>query len=259
MPEGALSCVDVSLVFGGTVALEGVSLEVAAGEIVGIIGPNGSGKTSLINIISGYYRPNSGAVTFDGARIEGRRPQELRRRGIARVFQNLRLYNEMTVLENMELGMALDMSTTPGVVRATCGAIVGRRQAQIRRAARQHAQELLAANGFGAMLNVRVGAMSYGQRKELELLRALLEPPRLLLLDEPTSGVAQTDAAAIKTRLLEWHQKFGFGVIIVEHRLGWLFDVASRIVALSSGTVLAEGSPQEVAANAMVRSTYVGG
>ncbi|MDA8209934.1 MAG: ABC transporter ATP-binding protein [Actinomycetota bacterium] len=256
--DGRLVCNDVKLRFGGIVALDGVNMHVDAGEVVGIIGPNGSGKTSMINVLSGYYQPTSGSVVFDGRRIDGHRPQELRRMGIARVFQNLRLYNGLTVLENMELGMVQDMSSALGVVRATFGSIIGRRQTKLRQNARERASVLLSENGFGALADMHVGSLSYGQRKELELLRAIIEPPRLLLLDEPTSGVAHSDADLIKERLLEWQAQFGFAVVIVEHRLGWLFDVAHRVVALSSGTLLAEGSPEEVAADPVVRSAYVG-
>lgn len=256
--DGRLECTDVKLRFGGIVALDGVHLTVEPREVVGIIGPNGSGKTSLINVLSGYYRPTSGSVVFEGHRIDRHRPQELRRRGIARVFQNLRLYNGLTVLENIELGLVQDMSSALGVVRATCGSIVGRRQTKLRASARERARALLSENGFGALADVRVGSLSYGQRKELELLRAIIDAPRLLLLDEPTSGVAHSDADVIKERLLQWQAQFGFSVVIVEHRLGWLFDVANRVVALSSGTLLAEGSPEEVAADPIVRSAYVG-
>ncbi|MDA8103323.1 MAG: ABC transporter ATP-binding protein [Nitrospiraceae bacterium] len=256
--DGLLVCTGVKLRFGGIVALDGVDMTVETGEVVGIIGPNGSGKTSLINVLSGFYRPTAGSVVFDGHRIDRHRPQELRRRGIARVFQNLRLFNGLTVLENMELGLVQDMSSAFGVVRATCGSIVGQRQTKLRASARERASALLNENGFGTLANVRVGSLSYGQRKELELLRAILEPPRLLLLDEPTSGVAHSDAEVIKERLLEWQAQFGFAVVIVEHRLGWLFDIAHRVVALSSGTLLAEGTPEEVAADPVVRSAYVG-
>ena len=256
--DGRLVCKDVKLNFGGIRALDGVDLTVERDEIVGIIGPNGSGKTCLINVLSGYYYPTSGTVTFDDVRIDGHRPQYVRRLGLARVFQNLRLYNQLTVLENMELGMSLDLSTAFGVARNTCGAVFGRRQARVRAQARQRARKLLEDNGFGPLESRSAGSLSYGQRKELELLRAVLEPPRLLLLDEPTSGVAHTESETIKQRLTEWKEQFGYAVIIVEHRLGWLFDIADRVVALSSGCVIAEGRPEDVAADPAVRSVYVG-
>lgn len=258
-PEQArgLLCSELHLRFGGIVALAGVDFHVAPGEIVGVIGPNGSGKTCLVNILSGYYRPTAGTVDLDGRSIVGERPQHLRQLGIARVFQNLRLFDEMTVLENMELGLSLDMSSSLGVGRAVLGAVFWRHQAELRRIARERARMLLEDNGFGGMLATRAGSLSYGQRKELEVLRAIIEPPRLLLLDEPTSGVAHTDAEILKERLLDWQRQFGFGVVIVEHRLGWLFGIAQRVVALSSGTLLTEGSPADVAADPEVRRAYV--
>lgn len=256
--NGLLECRDVKLNFGGVVALNGVDFCVEPGEMVGIIGPNGSGKTSLVNVVSGYYHPTSGLITFAGEDLSRSRPQHARQLGISRVFQNLRLYPEMTVLENLELAMANDLSTSLGVARATLGALFWRRQARIRRDARERSTILLQENGFGTLLNFRVGSMSYGQRKELELLRSVANPPKLLLLDEPTAGVSMGVATEVKSRILSYREQFGCGIVVVEHRLGWLFDLVDRVVVLSGGQVIANGSPADVAADVEVRKAYVG-
>lgn len=258
--EGAtlLSCHDVKLHFGGVVALDGVDFQVGPGEMVGIIGPNGSGKTSLVNVISGYYHPTSGSVEFAGKDLSRSRPQHARQLGISRVFQNLRLYPEMTVLENLELSMADDLSTPLGVARATLGSFLWRRQSRIRDEVRERSRILLQENGFGSLLDFRVGSMSYGQRKELELLRSVANPPKLLLLDEPTAGVSMGVASEVKSRILSYREQFGCGVVVVEHRLGWLFDLVDRVVVLSGGQVIANGLPVDVAADVEVRKAYVG-
>ena len=254
-----LVCQNIKLHFGGVVALDGVDLIVNAGEIIGIIGPNGSGKTSLVNVISGYYHPTSGAVTFDGKDMSRSRPQHARHLGVSRVFQNLRLFPELTVTQNLELAMASDLSTPGGVARASIGSIFWSRQARIQRETRAKALEFLDGQGFGALRDVRVGAMSYGQRKEFELLRSVAIPPKLLLLDEPTAGVSMGVAADVKSKIHSCRDRFNCGIVVVEHRLGWLFDLVDRVVVLNSGQVIADGPPQEVAENEQVRRAYVGG
>jgi branched-chain amino acid transport system ATP-binding protein len=257
--EPLLRCDDVRIEFGGLKALDGVSLAIDGGEVVGVLGPNGSGKTSLVNIISGYYHPTGGRVLLDGSRIDGLSPQRVRRLGVARVFQNVRLYGDLTVLENMELGMGVDLATASGVAVGTVSAMFSGRQGKIRRDARSRALHILEENGFGQLASVRAGNLSYGQAKILEVLRAIAERPRLLLLDEPTSGVAESDAEALKARIHEWQETFGCAILIVEHRVGWLLDLASRIFVLDGGRLISEGEPQEVINDPAVRKAYVGG
>lgn len=256
--EALLDCRDVQVSFDGVIALAGIDLSIAPGEVLGVIGPNGSGKTSLVNVISGYYRPTGGGVTFAGQRIDGLRPQQIRALGIARVFQNLRLFDNLTVVENVEVAMAVDLARTRGVTQASVGAMVWRRQRRLRREARLKAVRLLEDNGFAGHLDTKAGSLSYGQRKELELLRALAEPPQLLLLDEPTSGVSRAEAEQVGERIALWRERTGCTLLIVEHRLGWLFDLAERIVVLNSGSVIAEGLPEAVANDPEVRTAYVG-
>jgi len=253
-----VECAGLGLRFGGIVALEDVDFSVGRDEIVGVVGPNGSGKTCLINILSGYYMPTAGSVLLEGSDVTHRRPQDLRRLGVSRIFQNLRLYGELTVLENMELGMARDLASSPGVARAIVSAGLTRRQTRRRADIREQAMVLLEEHGFAGLAEVKIRSLSYGQCKELELLRAVLEPPNLLLLDEPTAGVAETQADEVKDRILVWRQRLGCSIVVVEHRLQWLFDLADRIVVLNSGRVIAHGRPAEIARNEEVRAAYVG-
>lgn len=253
-----LTCEGLGISFGGIAALTDVDLRVEPGEAVGLIGPNGSGKTTLVNVISGYYRPDAGSVQLCGDMIHGRSPQHIRARGVSRAFQNLRLFPDMTVLENVELGMLDGVGRGLDVVRSTLRCVLGRGETRELERLRQGAQALLSENGLGHLATRRVAELSYGQRKEIELVRAVAIPPRLLLLDEPTSGVSEKDADFFKTRILEWQQQFGFAVVIVEHRLGWLFDIATKLVVLNGGRVIALGSPDEIAADSEVRRAYVG-
>jgi branched-chain amino acid transport system ATP-binding protein len=259
MNEMLLRCDDVHIEFGGLRALDGVTISVAPGETVGLLGPNGSGKTSLVNIVSGYYVPSSGRVLLEGKPIQGFSPHRVRRLGVSRVFQNVRLYGDLTVLENMELGMAIDLATGGGVAHATLAAIFTRKQSRLRREAREQATRLLEENGFASLAAMPARNLSYGQAKVLELLRAIAERPRLLLLDEPTSGVAEVDADMLKERIGEWKLRFGCAILIVEHRVGWLLDLASRVFVLDGGRLIAEGDPETVMADPVVRKAYVGG
>jgi branched-chain amino acid transport system ATP-binding protein len=195
---------------------------------------------------------------LEDVRIDGLSPQRVRRLGVSRVFQNVRLYGDLTVLENMELGMAVDLATASGVARGTVGAMFSGRQARLRREAREHATRLLEDNGFASLAQTPARNLSYGQAKILELLRAIAESPRLLLLDEPTSGVAEADADLLKARIAEWRERFGCAILIVEHRVGWLLDLASRVFVLDGGQLISEGDPQDVIADPVVRKAYVG-
>lgn len=248
----------VSLEFGGIVALDAVSLEVSTREIIGVIGSNGSGKTSLINVISGYYRPTRGDVLWNGRVVSGLPPQELKRLGMSRVFQNLRLFRDMTVLENLELAMCTDLARVRGVARGTLEAMLWHRQSRIRREARAAALRLLEENDWMKLATIKCGDLSYGQAKILELLRAVALPPELLLLDEPTSGVAESDAEVLKTKIVAWRNRFGFTTVIIEHRLAWLFDLVDRVIVLDHGQTIAVGTPSEVIEDESVRRAYAG-
>jgi branched-chain amino acid transport system ATP-binding protein len=187
-------------------------------------------------------------------------PNKIRALGIARVFQNIRLYSDMSVLDNVALGMATDLASWRGVGRASLGTIFGgRRQGRLWRRARARAEELLQDNGLAPVAQTAAGQLSYGVAKIVEILRAIAEQPRILLLDEPTSGVADVDAQNLRERLMGWQAEIGCAIVVVEHRIGWLRGLANRAYVLDGGVRISEGSVDEVLRDSKVVEAFVGG
>jgi branched-chain amino acid transport system ATP-binding protein len=259
MAEAILLCSNVSKSFGSVVALENVDLEIRSGEIVGLIGPNGSGKSTLINLISGFYRPESGEVLFNGKRINGLPPNNLRRQGMSRTFQNLRLFDEVTVLDNLLIGLHLDFVSGRGSdwnwAAALLKAPASRRQDCDDR---MKAMGVLEDIGLVKQAHQKVKHLSYGQKKRLELARAVAVPPVLLLLDEPSSGLSREEANEIRHFFERPAHDAGLAVLLVEHRLDWVLEVSDRVAVLDAGRKIAEGPPSEVAADTVVHRVYVG-
>lgn len=239
--------------FGGLVALDQVSFSVAEGQIKAVIGPNGAGKTTLFNVVAGALRPDQGEVWFNGARITGLRPFQITRLGVSRTFQNPSLFVRMTALENVMVGR--HCRTKCGFVASAVRTPGQRREEQ---AIREAAIQRLEYVGLAAMANVTAGALSFGQRRMVELARALATEPRLLLLDEPASGLnpkETDDLAALISRI----RKDGVTVLLVEHDMSLVMDISDEIVVLHNGTPIAEGSPAAIRANHKVVSVYLGG
>ncbi len=235
--------------FGGLVALDNVSLEFPLRGIAAIIGPNGAGKTTLFNIISGFAAPSAGRVRFDGEDITGRPPERIAARGLVRTFQLVQLFDALTVLENVKVGRHLH--TRGGLLRALLPA--GRGEAEVDAAARA----LLAMTGLAAQAEVRAAVLPYGQKRLLEIARALAAEPKLLLLDEPAAGLNRDETRRLAA-LLQQIAASGTAVLLIEHDMPLVMSVAERIAVLDFGRLIADGAPAEVRRNRDVIAAYLG-
>jgi branched-chain amino acid transport system ATP-binding protein len=244
----------VTLRFGGLTALSEVSFSVSPGELFAIIGPNGAGKTSIFNCLNGVYRPQEGTARFAGQSILGRRPVALARLGIARTFQNLGLFSTLTVLENILLGRHHLMKT--GFLAGALWWGPARREELEQRAQCEQIIELLELEPYRFQA---VGRLPYGVRKRVEIARALAMEPKLLLLDEPVAGMNHEETEDMARYIREINEELGVTMLLVEHDMHMVMDLAHRVMAVDFGRVLRIGTPTEVQTDADVVKAYLGG
>jgi ABC-type branched-subunit amino acid transport system ATPase component len=241
-----LEITGISKLFGPLLANDDVSLHVAQDEIVGLIGPNGSGKTTLFNCIVGHHPPDSGKILFEGRDITGCRVQETARLGILRTFQRTRTYHQLTCLENVQA------SLPNGYLRlANILSPIGSRTTS-------DALAMLDFIGLGGKRDALAGELSFGQRRLLELAMVLMSRPKLLLLDEPTSGISPQRIAALIERIRSARVLFGMTLLVIEHNMPVIAELADRIYCLNRGHVLAEGNPRQVFDDPRVADAYLG-
>lgn len=244
----------VGLRFRGLVALGDISFEVAPSSIHALIGPNGAGKTSMLNCLCGYYRPHTGQILFEGRSLKGCRPHEIAALGISRTFQNIELFEHMTVLENIMLGHHLHVRY--GLLSALAYFGPAYRE-EVR--TRQRAEEIIDFLELDGIRHARIKNLPYGLQKKVELGRAMAAEPRLLLLDEPMAGMNLEEKEEMVRFILECRRELGMTIILVEHDMRVVMDISDRVTVFASGSVVADGTPGEVRNNPQAIEAYLGG
>lgn len=254
MAKTVLKAENLGIAFGGLKAVEGFELEIGESELVRLIGPNGAGKTTVFNMLTGVYQPTEGAVYLDGTLMNGKKPHQVAKAGIARTFQNIRLFKKMTVLDNVKVAFNLNMkySVLSSILRTP---LVWREEAEIDRKAR----ELLAVFHMEDLADHVAANLPYGQQRKLEIARALATNPKVLLLDEPAAGMNPTETAELMETISIIRKKFGISILLIEHDMSLVMSICERLVVIDYGMIIATGTPQEIARNPKVIGAYLGG
>lgn len=243
---------NISLSFGGLAAVKDVSIKVEDKKITGLIGPNGAGKTTFFNLISGIYAPNKGKILLDSKDITNLKPYQIIHEGVARTYQVINLFNEMTVIENVMVGMHTRMKS--GYFSAI---FKTKKQQEEEKNTYAQAGEFLEFTGLADKKNFKAGSLSYGEQRKLEIARALASDPRILLLDEPAAGMNTSEKAEL-LELLSRILERGVAIFIIEHDMKLMMNISNYIYVLSYGQLIAEGTPEHVQYNPDVISAYLG-
>jgi branched-chain amino acid transport system ATP-binding protein len=244
---------NITLRFGGVVAIKDISFDIREGEIRAIIGPNGAGKSSMLNVISGFYHPQDGEVWFRGSKRPTMKPYEVARQGIARTFQNIALFEGMSVLDNVLTGRLTNMNT--GLLAQ---AIWRGKAAREETANREIVEKIIDFLEIQHIRKTPVGRLPYGLKKRVELARALAAEPKLLLLDEPMAGMNVEEKEDMSRFILDVNDEFGTTIALIEHDMGVVMDLSDRVVVMDYGKKIGDGTPSEILANQAVIDAYLG-
>lgn len=243
----------LTMVFGGLTAVDDFSLELNGGDLTGLIGPNGAGKTTVFNMITGSLKPTQGKIVFQGEKMTGWKPNAITRRGIARTFQNIRLFQDLPVIENVMISFhgRLRSSFMGAVLRTP---LYNREEKEMT----DQAMALLRQVHLGDVANERAGALAYGQQRRLEMARALAANPKLLLLDEPAAGMNPQETRELMDFILKIKEDFKVTVLLIEHDMRVVMGICQWIKVLDHGATIAEGTPKEIQNNPDVIAAYLG-
>ena len=240
--------------FGGLTAVGDVTMHLNEGELVGLIGPNGAGKTTLFNLLTGVYVPSEGTVSLDGTILNGMKPYKIASLGLSRTFQNIRLFKEMTVLDNVLIGMA--NQTSPHLLASFLRLP---KYYQSEEELRQKALDLLAIFNLETEADTLAKNLPYGQQRRLEIVRALATKPKILFLDEPAAGMNPQETAELTELIRKIKDEFNITIMLIEHDMSLVMEVTERIYVLEYGRLIAQGTPDEIKTNQRVIEAYLGG
>ena len=248
-----LECIDLGVTFGGLKAVDNFDITIGRTEIAGLIGPNGAGKTTIFNLLTKVYQPTHGTILLDGKDIHSMTTAQVNRAGIARTFQNIRLFSELTVEENITVAMSsqIKYNMASGIFRLPSFW-------KGERIAHERAMELLSIFHMEQFANAKAGSLPYGAQRRLEILRALATNPCLLLLDEPAAGMNPSETAELMENIRTIRDTFKIAVLLIEHDMSLVMNICEGIAVLSFGRIIAKGTPEEIQSNPLVIEAYLG-
>jgi branched-chain amino acid transport system ATP-binding protein len=244
---------NLAMRFGGLLAVDGVSLDVQEREIHSIIGPNGAGKTTVFNCMSGFYKPSGGKILFQGKEIQGKPDYKISRMGMVRTFQHVRLFTQMSVVENLLVAQHRHLNTN-----LLAGLVKTPNYRERERKSLDRAAYWLERIGMLNQANVDAGNLSYGQQRRLEIARCMVTDPQLLMLDEPAAGLNPAETQELNRLIVSLKEDYSVSVVLIEHDMNLVMDISDRITVINQGRPLASGTPQEVRANEDVIKAYLG-
>lgn len=248
-----LEVTSLGISFGGLRAVDELSMKIEEGGLVGLIGPNGAGKTTVFNMLTGVYRPTDGGIRLDGQNLIGKKPHDICKMGVARTFQNIRLFSKLTVLDNVKTGLHNEITYSLAESLFHVGSYRKKEHAM-----NERAMELLGVFGLESVADYQAANLPYGKQRKLEIARALATNPKLLLLDEPAAGMNPNETAELMETIEVVRKRFGVTVLLIEHDMKLVSGICEYLYVLNFGRLLAEGTPGEVLKNPEVVTAYLG-